>query len=81
MARRTAPAPGRPAMLAALAIALPALLLAGPFRALAALALLIGAVALVRRGPVRRVGGHTGDTLGAAALLGEVGVLIGLATL
>ena len=67
------------AVLAAL-LALPALVWLGPFRMLAALALLLAATVAIRRVVMRRIGGHTGDTLGAVAALGETAVLVGLAT-
>ena len=62
--------------IAALA-ALPAAIVVGPWAATIALASL-GAVAAGLKRYSRRLGGHTGDLLGACVLLGEVAVLVGL---
>lgn len=58
-----------------LALALLAALLLGPGRALIATALAVGIACAMGRWTTRRIGGHTGDTLGATALLVECAVL------
>ncbi|MGB8819403.1 MAG: adenosylcobinamide-GDP ribazoletransferase [Rhizobiaceae bacterium] len=47
---------------------------------LAAAALAIGATMMFRSLCATKIGGHTGDTLGAAAILAELGLLAGLAS-
>ena len=69
----------RVAVIAAALLSLPALVLLGPLALAAALLLLALVVLWLRRSVVAPLGGHTGDVLGAAALLGEMAVLTGLA--
>ena len=70
----------RTAVVATFVLLFPALILLGPLRMLAALALLAAVVVGVRRSVMARIGGYTGDTLGAVAALGETAILVGLAT-
>ena len=62
-----------------LCAAVPALLLLGQGAALAGLALSALAAALIALPVCRNLGGYTGDVLGAAIALGEVGFLLGAA--
>ena len=69
----------RTAVIAGAVLALPALVLLGPLPLVAALVLLALVVLWLRRSVVAPLGGHTGDVLGAVAVLGEIAVLTGLA--
>ena len=83
----TARAVGRPnlvslrvAVTVASVLGLPVLVLYGPIAIVAAVLLCSLVIVLLRQSVVRPLGGHTGDVLGAAAVLGETAVLVALAT-
>lgn len=71
-----------PSLDAALAVVFglaPALCLADPLAGLSALALGAGAAAFASYRLCGKLGGHTGDVLGAACVVAQTGILLGLA--
>ena len=69
------------AIVIALVSTVPALVVIGAAQVLVALLLVAGACGLVRRHAVLRLGGHTGDLLGATSSLAEIAALAGFASL
>ena len=71
----------RQALIAVALLGMPALVLSGPVAVATAVLLVVGAVRVVKRTLVAPVGGHTGDLLGAMAVIAELCVRIALASI